>query len=91
MPTPPKEHVTAAATFEQIVDTNKDLLLKPLKSAVLVAPMSVDVPIKFTTGTDAKFQSLYGYSSLGLMDKGGGPQFRPNSNSRRPKAGAGSS
>lgn len=67
----------AANIFEQIVNTNKDLLLKPLKGAVLLAPMSVDVPIKFTAGTDAKFQSLDGYSSLGLIDKAGGPQFRP--------------
>ncbi|MFG1796694.1 hypothetical protein [Nocardia sp. NPDC049149] len=64
-------------TFEQIISANKDLLLKPLKGAVLIAPMSVDVPVKFTAGADAKFQSLEGYSSLGLIDKSGGPQFRP--------------
>ncbi|GAA5086993.1 hypothetical protein [Nocardia iowensis] len=67
----------AVATFEQIASANKDLLLKPLKGAVLVAPMTADVPIKFTAGADAKFQSLEGYSSLGLIDKAGGPQFRP--------------
>ncbi|MET7773735.1 hypothetical protein [Nocardia sp. NPDC005366] len=67
----------AAATFEQIVDANKDLLLKPLKGAVLLAPMTVDIPIAFTAGADAKFQSLHGFSSLGLIDKSGGPQFRP--------------
>ncbi|MEV6321372.1 hypothetical protein AB0M45_09270 [Nocardia sp. NPDC051787] len=67
----------AVATFEQIASWNKDLLLKPLKGAVLLAPMSVEVPIKFTAGADAKFQSLTGYSSLGLIDKAGGPQFRP--------------
>ncbi|WP_067839677.1 hypothetical protein [Nocardia lijiangensis] len=67
----------AVATFEQIVDANKDLLLKPLKGAVLLAPMSVPVPIAFTAGADAKFQSLQGFSSLGLIDKSGGPQFRP--------------
>ncbi|WP_062989955.1 phage tail tube protein [Nocardia anaemiae] len=67
----------AVATFEQIVNANKDLLFKPLKGAVLVAPMTVEVPIAFTAGASAKFQSLEGYSSLGLIDKSGGPQFRP--------------
>ncbi|MET7772434.1 hypothetical protein [Nocardia sp. NPDC005366] len=67
----------AIATFEQIVEANKDLLLKPLKGAVLLAPMSVPVPIAFTSGAEAKFQSLQGFSSLGLIDKSGGPQFRP--------------
>ncbi|MGV9617109.1 phage tail tube protein [Nocardia xishanensis] len=67
----------AVVTFEQIVNANKDLLLKPLKGAVLVAPMTVPVPVEFTAGASAKFQSLEGYSSLGLIDKAGGPQFRP--------------
>ena len=67
----------ATASFEQIVDANKDLLLKPLKGAILLAPMSVAIPIAFTAGADAKFQSLQGFSSLGLIDKSGGPQFRP--------------
>ncbi|MEV2219403.1 hypothetical protein AB0E01_05940 [Nocardia vinacea] len=45
----------APVTFEQIVDANKDLLLKPLKGAVLLASMSVPIPIAFTA--DRSFAS----------------------------------
>lgn len=67
----------AVATFEQIASWNKDLLLKPLKGAILLAPMSTAIPAAFTAGASAAFQSLEGYASLGLIDKANGPQFRP--------------
>lgn len=64
-------------SFETLVDLKADLVMKPLKGAVLVAPMSTAIPIAFTTGATADLVAFTGFKSVGHIDKAAPPTFTP--------------
>ncbi|WP_238840649.1 phage tail tube protein [Prescottella equi] len=67
----------AAATFEDIADFAPELIRKPLKGAILVAPLTATIPAAFTSGASADLQELTGFKSLGHTAKDAPPSFRP--------------
>ncbi|MDH6282803.1 hypothetical protein [Prescottella agglutinans] len=67
----------AAATFEDIANFAPELIRKPLKGAILVAPIATNIPAAFTTGATADLQELTGFKSLGHTAKDAPPSFKP--------------
>lgn len=67
----------AATTFDALANKNGDLILKPLKGAILIAPYSTAIPPAFTSGAGAALEALTGFTSLGLISKDNPPQFSP--------------
>ncbi|WP_433662447.1 hypothetical protein ACQPW1_10015 [Nocardia sp. CA-128927] len=67
------------ADINVVRDLKQSLLLKPLSGAVLIAPMSVEIPAAFTTGASADLVDLKtaGFTSLGHISKDGAPTFTP--------------
>ncbi|MCD2099535.1 hypothetical protein QNA24_30265 [Rhodococcus qingshengii] len=66
-----------ATTFDAVADKNSDLVFKPLKGAVLIAPYSTAIPTSFTAGAGASLEELTGFKSLGLISKDNPPSFAP--------------
>lgn len=65
------------ANFADIADFKASLVLKATKGAVLVAPMSVDVPVAYTTGAQADLIDFSDFTSVGLIAKEAPPTFTP--------------
>jgi hypothetical protein len=68
----------ATATYEEIAQWKPELIRRPNKGFILVAPMSVSIPTAFTSGASADFQALTGFESLGLIAKDAPPSFKPD-------------
>lgn len=68
----------AATTFDALSDWNQELILRPLKGAVLIAPYSTAVPAAFTSGASADLEALTGFTSLGYIAKDAPPSFSPS-------------
>lgn len=66
-----------AVTFEQLADWKPSLIRRPNKGFVLLGDMDATIPAAFTSGVSAEFQSLTGFTSLGLTAKDAPPTFRP--------------
>lgn len=67
----------AATTFDALADKNSELIFKPLKGAVLIAPYSTAIPTSFTSGASADLEELTGFTSLGLIGADNPPSFAP--------------
>nr|WP_296763809.1 hypothetical protein [Rhodococcus sp. (in: high G+C Gram-positive bacteria)] len=65
------------ASFAEIRDLKQSLIRKPLAGAVLLAPLSADVPQTFTTGTTAELAALTAYKSVGHISRENSPTFTP--------------
>ena len=64
------------ATFEEIRDAKSHLILKALGGFIAVAPMSVEMPEKFTTeGGELIDLKAAGFTSIGWLTKGDGINF----------------
>lgn len=67
----------AATTFDAIAGKKANLVLKPLKGAILIAPMTTAIPAAFTAGASATLEELTGFTSLGLISRDNPPSFTP--------------
>lgn len=69
------------ANFADIADFKASLVLKATKGAVLVAPMTANVPVSFTTGAQADLVDFSDFTSVGLIAKEAPPTFTPETQS----------
>ena len=74
------------ADFDVLADLKANLVLKPLRGAVLIAKMTVPVPVKFTTGPSGDLIDLTGYHSLGHIAREAPPTFTPETESNAVQA-----
>ncbi|MGS2809395.1 phage tail tube protein [Nocardia sp. MW-W600-9] len=66
------------ADFSVLRDLKQSLIRKPLAGAVLLAPLSTEVPDKFTDTAGALIDlKAAGFESLGHISKEGAPTFTP--------------
>lgn len=74
------------ATLADLQDYKANLVLKPLRGAVLLAPMTAAVPVSFTTGAGGDLVNFSGYSSLGHIAREAPPTFTPETESNAVQA-----
>jgi len=65
------------ASITTIQDFKASLVRKATRGAVLVAPMTAQIPIAFTTGPSADLVTFTGFKSVGLIGKDAPPTFTP--------------
>ena len=63
---------------DALLDLKAELVRKPNKGAVLIAPMTAAIPVKFTTGATADLVDFTGFSSVGHIAKDAPPSFTPD-------------
>ncbi len=64
-------------SFETLAELKADLVRKPLKGAVLVAPTTATIPVAFTSGASADLVAFTGFKSVGHIARDAPPTFTP--------------